>query len=133
MTEQDNGETERILALLVDAAEHDQTAQEAEEELVADGVNVTAFLASVHGAVQQQQKEDRLAWRREARRNADEFAQTQQWMTKYAEMTRAELMAEARQYASEIHFKNFQEATDDDLRTQLADHARLQELAKNKK
>jgi ferredoxin-NADP reductase len=132
MTKRDKDESKRILALLVDAADHEQTAEEAEEELLADGVNLTTFLASVHQAVQQQQKVDRLAWHHEARRNADEFAQTKQWTATYEAITRPELEAEARRYANEIHFKNFEKATDEDLRTQLADRARLEELAKKK-
>jgi hypothetical protein len=47
-------------------------------------------------------------------------------------MTRPELVAEAQRYANQLHFKNYEEATDDDLRTLLADRARLEELAKKK-
>lgn len=132
MTKQDKDEAKRILALLVDAAEHDQTPEEAEQELVADGVNVTGFLARVHQAVQQKQKEERLAWRNDARRNADAFAQTQDMSDRFASMTHAELVAEAQRYPDQLHFKNFEEASDDDLRSQLADRARLEELAKKK-
>ena len=132
MIKQDKDEAKRILALLVDAAEHEQTAEDAEEELTADGVNVTAFLARVRNAVEQKQKEERLAWRKDARRNASEFAQTQDMSARYAEMTRADLAAEAQKYANELHFKNLEEATDDDLRTQLADRARLVELGKKR-
>lgn len=60
MTKQDKDEAKRILALLVDAAEQDQAPEEAEKELIADGVNVTGFLARVHQAVQQKQKEDAI-------------------------------------------------------------------------
>ena len=49
-----------------------------------------------------------------------------------AAMPRAALEAEARQYADELHFKNLEEVTDDDLRSQLADRARLEELANKK-
>lgn len=132
MTKQDKDEAKRILALLVDAAEHDQTPEGAEQELVADGVNVTGFLARVHQAVQQKQKEQRLAWRNDARRNADAFAQTQDMSDRFASMTHAELVAEAQRYPDQLHFKNFEEAADDDLRSQLADRARLEELAKKK-
>jgi hypothetical protein len=132
MTKQDKDEAKRILALLVDAAEHDQTPEEAEQELVADGVNVTEFLARVHQAVQEKQKEERLAWRNDARRNADAFAQTQDVSDQFASMTRAELVAEAQRYPDRLHFKNFEEATEDDLRSQLADRARLEQLAKKK-
>lgn len=132
MTKPDKDEAKRILALLVDAAEHVQTPEEAEQELVADGVNVSGFLARVHQAVQQKQKEERLAWRSEARRNADAFEQTEDMSDRFASMTHAELVAEAQRYADQLHFKNFEEATDDDLRSQLADRARLEELAKKK-
>jgi hypothetical protein len=129
-SKQDKDEAKRLLALLVDAAEHEQTPEEAEEELIADGVNVSAFLARVHADVQQKQTEERLAWRREARRNADEFAHTQELSARYAAMTRPELIAEAQQTTA--YYKNFEEATDDDLRTLLADRARLEELSKKK-
>lgn len=129
----DNDETKHVLGLLLDAAEYEQTGEEAEEELLSEGVNVSGFLARVHEAAQKQQDEERLAWRRDARRNRDEFAKTQEVSAKYVTMTLAELRAEARKYAGELHFKGFEEATEDDLRTQLADHARLQELAKTKK
>ena len=132
MTKQDKDEAKRILALLVDAAEHDQTPEEAEQELIADGVNITGFLARVHQAVQQKQKEERLAWRNDARRNADAFAQTHDMFDRFASMPRAELVAEAQRYPDQLHFKNFEEATDDDLRSQLADRARLAEFEKRK-
>ena len=132
MTKQDKDEAKRILALLVDTAEHDQTAEEAEQELIGDGVNVTGFLARVHQAVQQKQKDERLAWRNDARRNADAFSQTHDMFDRFASMTRAELVAEAYRYPDQLHFKNFEKATDDDLRSQLADRARLEELTKSK-
>lgn len=132
MTKQDKDEAKRILALLVDAAEQEQTPEEAEKELIADGVNVTGFLARVHQAVQQKQKEERLAWRNDARRNADAFAQTEDMFDRFAAMSRAELVAEAQRYPDQLHFKNFEEATDDDLRSHLADRARLEALARKK-
>lgn len=58
MTEQDKDAT-RLLALLAEAAEHEQTPEEANAELVADGVNVTAFLARVQEAVKQKKKNAR--------------------------------------------------------------------------
>jgi hypothetical protein len=130
MTKPDKDEAKRILGLLVDAAEHEQTPEEAEAELVADGVNVTGFLARVHQAIQEKQKEERLAWRKDARRNADAFAQTQDMSSMFDTMTRAELIAEAQKYHDQLHFKNFEEASDEDLRSQLADRARLEELKK---
>jgi hypothetical protein len=130
MTKRDKDEAKRILALLMDAAEHDQTAEEAEQELIAHGVNVTGFLARVHQAVQQKRKDERLAWRGDARRHADAFAQTMDVSAAYAAMTHAQLVAEAQKYADQLHFKNLEEVTDDDLRTQLADRARLEQLKK---
>jgi len=132
MTKQDKDEAKRILALLVDAAEQEQTPEEAEKELIADGVNVTGFLARVHQAVQQKQKEERLAWRSESRRNADAFAQIDDMFDRFAAMNHSELVAEAQRYPDQLHFKNFEEATDDDLRSHLADRARLEELARKK-
>lgn len=132
MTKQEKDEAKRILALLVDAAEHEQTPEEAEAELVADGVNVSGFLGRMHQAIQEKQKEERLAWRKDARRNADAFAQTQNMSARYASMTRAELIVEAKKHHEQLHFKNFEEASDDDLRSQLADRARLEELKKQK-
>jgi hypothetical protein len=132
MTEQDKNDAARLLALLVEATEHEETSEEATAELVADGVNVSAFLARIHEAVKLQKKEERLAWRVEARRNAEQFARTGDVTLKFATMTRQQLVEEARKYADQIHFKNFEEATDDDLRTQLADRARLEDLASKK-
>lgn len=132
MTKRDKDEAKRILGLLVDAAEHDQTPDEAEAELVADGVNVTGFLARVHQAIQEKQKEERLSWREDARRNADAFAQTRDMSAMYESMTRAELISEAQKHHEQLHFKNFEEASDEDLRSQLADLARLEQLKKNK-
>lgn len=43
----------RLLHLMETVAEHDQTPAEAEAELRADGVDVDAFLRSVHAAVDQ--------------------------------------------------------------------------------
>lgn len=42
---------ERVLRLMLDAADHNQMAEEAEQELRADGVDVDAFVASVHDAI----------------------------------------------------------------------------------
>lgn len=44
MTRGDKEDREDILALLEDIADHDQTPEEAQDELAADGVNVSAFL-----------------------------------------------------------------------------------------
>lgn len=131
MTEQDK-DARRLLALLVEATEYEQTPEEADAELVADGVNVSAFLARVQEAVKQQKKTERLAWRVEARRNAEQFAKTSEFTHRFASMTRQQLIQEAQKHAKEVHFKNLEEATDDDLRTQLADRARLEELASKK-
>jgi|GEM_PF-5147362 len=132
MSKQDKDDSARILALLLDVAEHEQTTEEAEAELVTDGVNVTGFLSRVHLAIQAKQKEERLSWRKESRSNAAAFAQTEDLSARYADMPRELLILEAQKYTDSLHFKNFDEATDDDLRSQLADRARLEELAKKK-
>jgi hypothetical protein len=130
MIDRDKEGREGILALLEDVADHDQTPEEAREELAGDGVNVSAFLARVQEAVDQQKKEERLAWRREAQKNVEAFIESQDVYARFAAMGRAQLEAEARRYASDIHFKNLEEQTDEDLRTLLADRARLEELSK---
>lgn len=130
MTRGDKEDREDILALLEDIADHDQTPEEAQDELAADGVNVSAFLARVQQAVDQQKQEERLAWKREAQRNVEAFRKSQDVRGRFAAMNRAQLELEARKYAGEVHFKNLQEQTDEDLRTLLADRARLGELTK---
>jgi hypothetical protein len=132
MAKRDEDEAKRLLGLLLESAEHEQTAEEAEEELLADGVNLSAFIGRVHDEVRQKQADARLAWRHQARRNADEFAQTEGLFAAYSAMGRTELVAEAKKYAADVHFKNFEEATDDDLRTLLADRARLEALEKKR-
>jgi len=130
MTERDKDDRDGILALLEDVADHDQTAEEAQEELAGDGVNVSTFLARIQQTVDRQTKEERLAWRREAQKNVEAFARSQNAAGRFATMSRSDLEAEARKYASEVHFRNLEEQTDDDLRTLLADRARLEELSK---
>jgi hypothetical protein len=130
MTKRDKGAREDVLALLEDVADHDQTPDEAREELAGDSVNVSAFLARVQQTVDQQNKEERLVWRREAQKNVEAFNKSQDVYARFAAMGRAQLENEARRYASDIHFKNLEEQTDEDLRTLLADRARLEELSK---
>lgn len=130
MTKRDKGAREDVLALLEDVADHDQTPDEAREELAGDRVNVSAFLARVQQTVDQQNKEERLVWRREAQKNVEAFNKSQDVYARFAAMGRAQLENEARRYASDIHFKNLEEQTDEDLRTLLADRARLEELSK---
>ena len=130
MSERDKEGREDVLALLEDVADHDQTPEEAQEELLGDGVNVSAFLARVQQVVDQQKKDERLAWKRDAERNAEAFKRSHDVRSRFASMNREQLQVEARRYASEIHFKNLEEQTDEDLRTLLADRARLEELSK---
>lgn len=129
MSEQTKDDAQRLLALLLDAAREDQTPDDAETELVASGVNVTAFLGRVQAAVQAKQKAERLAdWHNAADANAAAFADTHAEVARFAAMTHEQLVAEAQQHAHQLHFKNYETATDDDLRSALADLARLQAL-----
>jgi hypothetical protein len=130
MTKRDKEDRKDVLALLEDVADHDQTLEEAQKELVDDGVNVSAFLSQVQQAVDRQKKAERLAWKREAERNIEAFRRSSDLSLRFASMSRAQLHAEARKYASEVHFKSLEEQTDDDLRTLLADRARLEEMEK---
>jgi predicted AAA+ superfamily ATPase len=130
MTKRDKDERDEILALLEHVADYEQSVDEAREELAADGVNVSAFLARVQSAVDVQKKEERLSWRNEAKRNAEQFVDIQAATSIFASMSRAELEAAAAPYAAEFHYKNLKEHTDEDLRTLLEDRARLEALAK---
>lgn len=130
MSKRDKDDRDGLLTLLEEAADHDQDSDEAAAELVADGVDVRAFLGRVQAAIDERKREERLAWRREARENADAFARTATFVDRFALMNRAELKAEARQYVDAVHFKNLEEQTDEDLRTLLQDRARLEALAK---
>src|SRR5207244_9502115 len=97
---------EDVLALLEDIADHDQTPEEAQDELASDGVNVSAFLARVQQAVDHLKKEERLAWKREAQKNVEAFNNSQDVRGRFAAMSRAQLELEARRYAGEVHFRN---------------------------
>jgi predicted AAA+ superfamily ATPase len=130
MTKRDKDDRDELLALLEDVADYEQSVDEAREELAADGVNVSAFLARVQRAVDEQKKEERLSWRNEAKRNAEQFEKSQGVASIFASMTRAELEAAAAPYAAELHYKNLKEHTDEDLRTLLEDRARLEALTK---
>lgn len=130
MNEQEKDGRDGILTLLDDVADHHQTPEEAQAELTGDGVNVSAFLARVQQAVDRQRKEERLAWRRVAQRNVEAFSRSEVVASRFATMSRAELEAMAQKYSSEVHFKNLEKQTDEDLRTLLADKARLEELGK---
>jgi len=130
MSKRDKEDRKDVLALLEDVADYDQTPEEAQQELVDDGVNVSAFLSQVQQAIDQQKKEDRLAWKREAEKNRQAFSRSTDVTLRFASMSHAQLHAAASQYANEVHFKNLEKQTDDDLRTLLADRARLEEMGK---
>jgi hypothetical protein len=130
MTRRDKENREDVLALLEDIADHDQTPEEAQEELSGEGVNVSSFLAKIQQGINQQRKDERLAWRREAQKNVEAFMRSQDVSARFATMSRAQLEAEAQKYAIGLHFKNLEGQTDEDLRTLLADRARLEELSK---
>lgn len=129
MTKRDKEKRDGILALLEAVSDYDQTANEAKESLEAEGVDVSAFLARVQQAVGAKKKEDRLAWQREAQEKRERFANTQELLLPFANMSRAELEA-AVAAGERAFYMNFQEHTDDDLRRILADRARLAELKK---
>jgi hypothetical protein len=129
MTKREKDQRDGVLALLDNTADHDQTADEASAELVADGVNVSAFLARVQRAVDAKKKEKRLGWQRDAQAKRERFAQTQEVLLPFIAMNRAELEA-AVGAGDPVFHKNLQDQSDDDLRTILADRARLAELKK---
>lgn len=131
MTKREKDQRDGILALLEAVSDYDRTAEEASESLASEGVNVSAFLARVQQAVDAKKKEERLDWKREAQAKRERFAQTQtqDLLLPFATMTRAELEEAVRSGDAVFHM-NLREQTDDDLRTILADRARLAELKK---
>lgn len=129
MTNRDKEKRDGILALLEAVSDYDQTADEAKKSLEADGVDVSKFLARVQQAVDAKKKEVRLSWQREAHEKRERFANTQELLLPFANMSRAELET-AVAAGERAFYMNFQEQTDDDLRRVLADRARLAELKK---
>ena len=129
MTEREKENGDEILALFEDPADHDQTAEEAQKELAAEGVNVSAFLSRLQTAIDEKKKQERLAWQRDAQAKRERFGETQEWLAPFRHMTRQELLAVVGSQEDVVH-KNFDEQTDADLRSLLADRARLEELKK---
>lgn len=129
MTKRDKEKRDGVLALLEVASDYDQTAEEAKESLEAEGIDVPAFLARVQQAVDAKKQEERLDWKRDAQAKRERFAQTQELLLPFASMTRAELEAAVASGERAFHM-NLQQQSDDDLRTILADRARLVELKK---
>ncbi len=113
-----------IAALLRFSADYDQTAEEAEKELRAAGVDVDGFQARLKARLAKQADEDRLAWMTSARA---ELAKPRHGDAgKYRAMDRTALVAnlKARQKSpaqAQAFFHKLDEISDDDLRTLLAD------------
>jgi hypothetical protein len=129
MTEREKENGDEVMALFEETADHDQTAEEAQQELASEGVNVSAFLSRLQTAIDQKRKDERLAWRRDAQAKRERFGQTQEWVAPFLHMARSELLAAVGSQQDVVH-KNLEDQTDDDLRTLLADRARLGELKK---
>src|SRR5688572_22198304 len=91
MTNRDKEKRDGILALLEAVSDYDQTADEAKKSLEAEGVDVSTFLARVQQAVDAKKKEVRLSWQREAHEKRERFANTQELLLPFANMSRAEL------------------------------------------
>ena len=128
-----NNKPDDVLDALLDFAEdHDLEADEAREELVRDGVDISAFLARVHNRVEHAQKVERLQWLHEAKRKREDFNSSRKKIEVIHKAGRPELLAQlaqvyARNPSAHAHHKNLEELTDDDLRTALLDFLRLEE------
>ena len=127
-------DTTRFLVMLANATDYEPTVEEAVQELNEEGVDIAAFLVRVQAVVNEAKTNERLSWRKDSQRNKDSFTQTNtpQLASKFGDMSRAELVANAQRHASQLHFKNFETATDDDLRTLLIDQATLEALSEKK-
>jgi hypothetical protein len=109
--------------LLDFAADAPLTPEEAKEELVRDGVDVDAAVSQALAFVAARRKEARLAWQTPALEKARAFRAASR-KRDYSGWDRADLLREVRQI--EVGgFRNFEEMTDDDLRTLLADRDEL--------
>jgi vacuolar-type H+-ATPase subunit I/STV1 len=128
-----NNKPDDVLNALLDFAEdHELEIGEAREELVREGVDVSAFLARVHNRVEQARKAERLQWQYEARRKREDFDSSRKKIEVVSKIGRSELLAllaqvYARNSSAHAHHKNLEELTDDDLRTALLDFLRLEE------
>lgn len=114
-----------IAALLEFSTEYEQTAEEAEQELRAAGVDVDGFVARLKERLAKQADEGRLGWLTAARAKLDKSGAAVV-PDKYKIMDRATLIAELRQRQSvpaqaQAFFHKLDEVKDDDLRTLLMD------------
>jgi hypothetical protein len=118
-----------VSALLELCEQHEPTDAEVDEELRAEGIDVPAFLARVDARVKEVQEEDRLALLRSAKEKA-KARQARPRSRLYDRMDHSALVAEyskrqaANPQAATFH-RNFDEMTDDDLRTLLEDQDEL--------
>jgi hypothetical protein len=125
-----NKQDDLLDALLEFAEDYELETSEAREELVRDGVDISAFLARVHNRVDQVKKAERLRWQSEAKRNREAFEASRRTVD-IPRGGRAELIAQlaqayARNPGVHAHHRNLEELTDDDLRTALVDLLRLE-------
>jgi hypothetical protein len=125
-----------VAALLDLAAGDEQTPEEAEAELRANGVDVDGFLGRLRTRLKNQAEEGRLAWLTSARAKLPKGGPTSILET-YKAMDRGSLVAEFKnrqtlaERAQAWHHK-LDEITDDDLRTLLMDFDALDAAAKDK-
>jgi len=114
-----------IASLLESSVEYEQTADEAELELRAKGVDVDGFAARLKARLAKQQEEARLSWLSAAR---TKLAKSDPTVVpeKYKAMDRGSLIAELRnrqaaQAQAQAFFHKLDEVKDEDLRTLLVD------------
>jgi hypothetical protein len=122
-----------IAALLDLAAKDDQTAEEAEVELRAAGVDVDGFLTRLRTRLDRQAEENRLTWLHDARRRL-ETRPGRPVPDDLLRMDHAALVARVQKRQGEdgqhAYFHKLEELKDDDLRTLLMD---LDDLGANDK
>jgi hypothetical protein len=118
-------------ALFALSEQHEPNDAELDEELRAEGVDVPAFLARVDARVKEVQEDERLALLRSARQKAAaNRARPRSHL--YDGMGHSALVAEYTRrrvvdpQALAFH-RNFEEMTDDDLRTLLEDQDEIKE------
>jgi hypothetical protein len=114
-----------IVALLELAAKDDPTADEAEAELRAAGVDVDGFLTRLRTRLADEANAERLSWLASARRDLASH-RARRPARDYKDLDRPGLIALVQERQAHVAFHKLQEQTDDDLRTMLMD---LDELA----
>jgi hypothetical protein len=111
-----------IAALLDFAVEIEQTSDEAEQELRAQGVDVDSFLSRARARRAEQADAQRTAWLRTAREGLGKDPKA--LPSNYVSMKRPQLVAEygrRQQQQAQAFFHKLDEISDDDLRTLLMD------------